>query len=201
MSAEKEYEAFSLCQQHSSRITRIMMHVKKKILLLSLLICVSVDASSTQLMNELKALNSEQKKVLHDTFSKGDKFDLGLTMSAIAWEESQFGMIPINLSDPSCGVFHNLLSSVASRNNMRLNGYTKNKLCIRLISDYDFGFAEGLSELLYWKNYWKDKKVSNTWSRMVSSYNAGWKYKNGVRYLKKIRAKVRALKLYMKTNL
>ena len=146
------------------------------------------------LSKELETLAPTQLYVLNETYVKGNDFDYGLTMSAIAWQESRLGLVPINVDDVSCGVFHNLLKSVASRHNLSPTLANRNMLCMRLINDYDFSFAEALAELKYWENYWQSKGVSKVWSHTVASYNGGFKASLSGSYLKAIRAKVRVLK-------
>ena len=164
-----------------------------------LIIMTSMSLFSNSLVKELESLNTNQLVVLHNTYEAGKAFDLQLTMTAIAWHESHFGEVPINISDPSCGVFHNLLSSVANRHNIRLNNYNKNILCMKLINNYEFAFSESLNELLFWKSV--HRKRSAKWSKMVMSYNAGYHYKNGKAYLREIQAKVKALKVFLKKDL
>ena len=144
------------------------------------------------LQSEFNNLNEDQRVILNLVYDKGKYFDLGYTMAAIAWQESHFGKVPINLSDPSCGIFHNLITTVANRHNLKLTSYNKNMICMRLIRDFDFSFAEALSELKYWQNYYHNQ--SKNWQSMVKSYNAGFKKENGYEYFKAIQKKVRFLK-------
>jgi hypothetical protein len=124
-------------------------------------------------------------------------------MAAIAWQESKFGKWMINLSDPSCGVFHNLLKSVAKREGKSVSKFSQARICEQLIEDFDFSFSQSLAELEYWKNYWKSKGYKNNelWRRTVMSYNAGFNYKNGKTYLDNIIKKIRILKKYNISNL
>lgn len=144
------------------------------------------------LKSDFQKLDPNQKYVLNETFVKGKEFNLGLTMAAIAWHESQAGAIPVNLADPSCGVFHNLITSVANRHGIRNTSFNRNVLCTRLVRDFDFSFSEALSELKYWENYYK--KQPKAWEMTVRSYNAGFTPENGGNYYKAIRSKVRFLK-------
>jgi len=172
-----------------------------KKLISTLLLIVNLQASKiNQLADYLKYhLTPEQKIILHKTFNKAKDFDLQYTMTAIAWQESQFGKYLINLSDPSFGVFHNHINSVARRHRITTK-WGKSRLAEKLIQDFDFSFAEALAELKYWQNYHSQYR---NWSKMVSSYNAGYKWnsKSAKKYLKSIRLRVRALKKYFKSIL
>ena len=162
-----------------------------KILLILLMAC-SLHAN---LVDELENLSYSQREVLIQTYIKAKPFDYHLTMMAIAWKESSFGKYPINLSDPSCGVFHNLINTVAKD----LDTYGKNRVCANLIQDFDYSFSEALKVLKYFENYWRDKSGETLlWSKTVSSYNAGFKWRNGSGYLEDIKQRIGALKIYIK---
>jgi hypothetical protein len=157
----------------------------------------SLYASSTKaLEKEFKNMSFKQKQLLVKVFVIGKHFDLENTLTAIAWKESQAGLIPINVADPSCGVFHNMLSSVSRRHNNQYNtSYKRNWLCTKLITDLDFASSEAISELLYWKNYHK-----NNWNNIWGSYNAGFNYDStvGKAYSKDILNRIKVIKKYIK---
>ena len=165
-----------------------------------LMLAMALNATPvTKAYQELKHLTLHQKRVLFTVYQKAHQFNLGYTMAAIAWQESDFGKYPMNVSDGkdgSYGVFHNLLSSVCSRH--PCTSWGKSRLAERLIFDLDFSFAEALSELKFWQNYWKAKKVPRVWSHMICSYNAGYRWKNGSKYRKMIIVKIKALQIFMK---
>ena len=149
----------------------------------------------TENHNWFVKLSSKQKQILFKTYAKGKQFNYGLTLTAIAWQESYFGKYPMNLSDPSFGVFHINIKSISKRHNKH-SKWSQSRLAERLLFDYDFCFAEALAELKYWENYWKSKGVSRVWSHTVSSYNGGYKWnsKQAKLYLKAIKKKIRLLK-------
>jgi hypothetical protein len=146
----------------------------------------------TKLVYELEHLEKEQLEILVKTFLKAKKHNLEYTMTAIAWQESKFGKYMVNLSDPSFGVFHNLITSVQKRH--RSNEWNRDRLVEKLLFDYDFSFAESLNELRFWNNVYNNQ--SSKWSKMVASYNAGYNHKNGTAYLYCIKSKIRALRVY-----
>ena len=51
-------------------------------------------------------LSSEQRYRLQWAYSYGEQYDLGWTMSAIAWHESNAGQYKINTKSNDYGVFH-----------------------------------------------------------------------------------------------
>lgn len=151
-----------------------------------------------KLVRELQHLNPNQKKVLQKTFLKGTSFDYEYTLTAIAWQESNFNKYTINLNDPSCGVFHIMPKYLIQHIDMEDTSWNQSRLCERLIKDYDFSFSAALFYLKYWENYWKAKKVSKVWSHTVGSYNGG--FHPNKKYIKEIRWKIRALKIYFKNQ-
>lgn len=153
-----------------------------------------LNASANKLEEELKNLNLSQKEVLEKVYEEGKKYNLELTLTAICWEESQFGKYMVNISDPSFGYFHNSVKSIQNRH--KSNNWNTSRLIERLLFDIDFGVEQAVLEIKFWQKVYKGKPKA--WSKMVSSYNAGYKYRNGEMYLFKIKEKIRALKKYKK---
>ena len=133
---------------------------------------------------------------MYNTFNKAKEFDLEYTMTAIVWQESQFGKYQLNLDDPSCGVFHIMPKYLIKRTSLKDTSWNRSRLCERLINDYDFSFAAALLELKYWQNYWRSKHVKMVWSHMVGSYNGG--YIPNWQYVEEIKNKIRLLKTMLK---
>ena len=152
-----------------------------------------------KLDKELLTLTTSQKVVLMKTFMKAKKIDLEYTMTAIAWQESRFGKHKINLSDPSFGIFHNQINSVCKREKS-CTDWAKSRNAELLVSNFDFSFKHSSLELMFWKQYWKKKGGARQWSRMVQSYNAGFNFWNGKKYLIDIKQKIKALKRFVKNN-
>jgi len=160
----------------------------KKVLVLIALVASILSASDYS----VEKLTDAQKSTMLHIYEAGKKFDLGLTLAAIAWQESQLGAHPINLSDPSCGVFHVMPSSLIRRLPLKNNAWNRSRLCERLISDLDFSVSAALMELKYWQNYWRVRlKQKNVWKHMVASYNGGFAAGPNSNYVKVIAKKVR----------
>lgn len=190
------------------------MAKKKLILVLVLMVSLltSVSAKSTSdekmisnLKEEISRISKEQMKVMIKTFAKGAKKDWSWTLTAIAWEESKFGLAKINFNDPSAGVFHNYLPTVLKNIKVKDTPYNRNIYGGKLADDFNFSFQQALIELERWK-----KVRKNNWSAVVKSYNKGYlwdkksriykkKYeKDAERYLKRITLKLQVLKWYFK---
>jgi len=161
--------------------------------LLLVLLTFSLYASP---FKEIDSLSKKQYTNLIWVYKQGKKYDLELTLTAIAWQESAFGKYPINLSDPSGGLFHNLLSSVCCRLSLTPNQWNQSRILERLISDKEFALQQAVAELLYWNNYWKVRRSTRVWSYMVMSYNGG--HRGSKKYYIDIVKKVKYLKRYFK---
>lgn len=178
--------------------------MKKSLIIFALLITSSFGSSSYEkYMYELNHLTSYQKTILFRTYIKAKQFGYENTMTAIAWQESRFGKYPVDLSGPSFGVFHNLVSSVSKRNGNSGTEWSNSRIAERLILDYDFSFSQSLAEIKYWENYWKSKNKPHVWREIVGSYNGGygWRHKkSSVQYLKDIIIRMKVLKKYLSKN-
>jgi len=159
-----------------------------KKLLITLLISSNLFAQ-----NPMFHLSQQQYQIMKKTWDKAKKFDLQYTMTAIAWVESKFGKYLIDLNDPSCGVFHIMPSTINS------NKWKQSRICERLIKDYDFSFSVALERFKFFYNYWRSKGYSKqiSWKRAVCSYNAGYNWKKGLKYYKKVVKTIKQIKQFM----
>lgn len=171
---------------------------------IGLLLSVQILSSGSLIsgyVNLLDRLTDEQKKVLLDSYTYGSEHDLGLTLAAIAWQESNFGMYMTNLSDGkhgSYGPFHILLDYAMIRHDVK-NKWDQSRLAERLLFDFDFSAEEALSQLKYWQNRFKDNANSHAWA--IAAYNAGssgLKSKKGQNYRADIKIKIQALQIWLK---
>ena len=150
-------------------------------------------------INNFLDLSNRQIETLFWVYKKAFSYDLSYTLTAIAWQESLGGYVPINLFDKpwgSCGLFHANLKSVIDRHpELKLGRYPSkfqlNKLCAELIHNKNFAFQEAVQEIFYWKKIFK-----GNWLKIWAAYNAGWNWKTaGMSYAKKIAIKIKALKI------
>lgn len=163
----------------------------KKLLLLIFFI-INVNGAY---IDELYNLNTKQRAVLQAALDKGLENGFDYLLAAIAWKESSFGTKVTNHSDGlhgSYGVFQNLLTTVIKRENGNINSteereYYKNKL----ISDFDYASNMAMIELDAWLKYHKGNL-----RKAVMSYNAGFKYTNGERYMRDVYHRIKVLKKY-----
>lgn len=155
--------------------------------------------------NDLDKMTPMQKSNFWYIYNRAKPFGekTALAMVAIAWNESCLGLWPMNLTDGkygSFGLFHNLAESVLKRHDMKVNGWNASRIGERLVFDKGFSFAESLEELKYWENVWRSKGVRRYFHRALASYNAGWKWKKGKKYAKKIEKKMRLIEKYLIRN-
>jgi hypothetical protein len=99
------------------------------------------------------------------SYHYGEKYGLGTTLAAIAWQESSFGLKLWQPSDPSAGIYHILLPNVQKR--YRCSYET---LKVLLIANPQFCAQLAVEELGYWLHYWHGNKVL-----ALASYNGGFR--------------------------
>ena len=128
--------------------------------------------------------------MLKNIYEFGKPYDLGYSLAAIAWKESNVGKFMINLQDPSCGFFHNNINTVMSRRGITDTPFNRNVLCQKLINDVPYSASEAVAELAYWRTVHK-----TNYTKIWASYNAGWSYTNGLNYSQDIKNRIKVLKV------
>jgi len=174
-----------------------MIKMFSSLLIATGLLIASDIVSVADNVKELKSINLKQRSVLFASFRYGFNKDFGYTMAGIGWQESKNGRDRINLSDPSFGIYHNLLGSVINREGVRNTAYYRNKYANKLVQNDEFARSQALSELLYWESYHLRKSGrAGLWQKTVRSYNAGGSYncKEADNYYINIKNKIEALK-------
>ena len=138
----------------------------------------------------LFALSQNQLTVLHNIMEKAKPFNLSYTMAAIAWKESSLGKNLINLSSGDCGVFQ------VSAKTLSNNKFKQNRICQRLILDFDFSFSVALERYKYFYNYYRSKGLPKgvAWKRAICSYHSGWDWRKGILYYKAIVRNIRSIR-------
>lgn len=149
---------------------------------------VSFVVNSTEIQEcsffENGGLSEQQKSVLRYSYERGKEYDLGLTLASIAWVESTAGVDRVNWKDPAFGAYQIVIhdkSSAVKRLNIT-DKIEQVHLANRLVVDDILGATLAIMELEYWK-----ARHQGDWRKMIMSYNAGTKYKNGKAYLNKIK--------------
>ena len=168
----------------------------KKLFLL-ILICSNLFCSD--LAEDLKNLNYNQRYILVKTFfdskefykSKNDR----LLLTAIAWKESNFGEKLVSKTQ-DYGTFQININSFNSRFGSEikaagLSTYTKDLLK----NNHRVGMMAAVAEL----NFWKEKYKTDL-DKVVASYNDGTNISNiGKEYSADIRKRMIILDSYLKT--
>lgn len=151
-------------------------------------------AWANDLANIYHKLTIEQKNVLQSAYNYGKEYNLGYSMAAIAWQESFVGnlIVPINLQDPSAGIWHkNVYIALAESSSMGNTGLSLNMMADRLIDDTEFAASLAIADLEHWKVL-----RNGRWLDIWASYNAGRYYSSekGQKYAYSIRDKIKILK-------
>ncbi len=110
---------------------------------------------------------------------------------AIAIKESRVGKYLVNVDTKDYGMYQANIKTVISRENAKDTSWNRNVLAMKLISDFQFATKNAIDELSYWQ-----KVHNNDWTKVWSSYNAGWKYNSNEakKYSKDIALIIRELR-------
>ena len=133
-------------------------------------------------------MSGQQRDTLVKSFIIGSEYDLGYSLAAIAWKESQAGKYLINISDPSFGVHHILITSAMKRSGMKDTSFNRNRMASKLL-EHNVSAKFAIQELIFWKN-----KYGEDWIKVWSSYNAGYNWKNGLQYSHDILLKIKSIR-------
>ena len=170
----------------------------KKLLLIFLFVLANAKIYSVkENLYHLKHLSKSQYEILIQTWNYAKAYNLQYTLTAIVWQESDFGKYLINLQDPSCGYFHKLLPEYAKELGLKPNNWNMSRVCQELLN-YDTSFMVALQTLTKKKNYCKihyGYRGGQLWRCMVVGYN-GFSRKGRI-YYKNIVNKIKALKIFM----
>lgn len=118
----------------------------------------------------VKHLSAQQKNLLVQSIQIGEKRNLGYTLAAIAWVESQAGLYPVNANSHAYSPYHILLKTALARRNVPNTDFNRSKMASRLVGDLEYSAALALEEVEYWQKV-RGKKNVFDW---LASYNGGW---------------------------
>ena len=161
--------------------------MRLKVILITLLLISNVFASDFDINN----LTPQEIKTLKEIKAHGKENGLSYSLMAIAIKESGLGKYLVNVDTKDYGMYQANIKTVISRENAKDTSWNRNVLAMKLISDFQFATKNAIDELTYWQ-----KVHNNDWTKVWSSYNAGWKYDSNEakRYSKDIALIIRELK-------
>lgn len=158
---------------------------------------ITLEQLTKKYSEDLKKISPEQRDIMNQVAKLASGFDLSYTAAAIAWQESNFGKYPVNLSDPSCGVFHKLVVPYLKARDRKVTSFTKNQACSELISDLELATSILIEDIEYWKLSHKRRgaDVKDILTLAIRSYNTGYKYQSNdaKNYEKSVKARIKAL--------
>jgi hypothetical protein len=168
-----------------------IVNMFKLLLVIVSLISINANASVSNIKKQLELIDSDQLYNLVYAYNYGLDYDLEYTLAAIAWVESKAGKYPVRLDvQPSCGVFHNRVLTVAIRENVpksKLTPFKRSAICSTLIKETGYSASHAIKELTYWK-----RRHNGNINKMWAAYNSGSAV--NPEYVSKIRNTIRALR-------
>lgn len=173
-----------------------------KLIVLLFVVNICFGKTLTQYVNQLNRLTPEQKRILDYTYNKGQEYKLGHLLSAIAWQESNFGMWRINLADGKYGsysIYHIMLEYYIKYYNINNTEWNRSRNAELLFLDNDKA-TEYVVELL--TSYSKHHKTNKTHDKVIKSYNAGYNINSdkAKQYYSNINLRLQALEIYYKNK-
>lgn len=152
---------------------------------------------------ELELLDNSKIELMMKMYVAGYKYDLGYSLIAVAWKESYFGNYLINLSDGahgSFGLYHIRVDIAAARNKLKTD-WEISRYAEKLISDFNISTSEAITNLLYWRDYFKDSDTP--FQNMFSGYNGGGKgnqIAKSINYGEDALLRIKAIQRFFKKN-
>lgn len=134
-----------------------------------------------ELIVELLKLDDRQKEVLYKVFNRGSGDNLAWSAAAIAWQESKFGNIQMelkifidtNTSKPyksfGCGIFQNELDVILNKYQKPKTAYNRSYACTQLVSSPEVAYKEFRDNIQFWMSLHGDN-----WYKVWASYNGGY---------------------------
>ncbi|WP_416862229.1 hypothetical protein [Helicobacter ganmani] len=135
------------------------------------------------------------------SYLAGEQDGFGLTLAAIAWQESCAGVYKMNFQDPSAGNFHAYIPGVINRYpQLKQNGFTQNMVGAMLVENDAFAEQIAIIELKYWQ-----KEHKGNWKNIIKSYNKGYSWQKNEqanlqaeKYYQEVAIRVKQLESYFK---
>ena len=135
--------------------------------------------------SEWESLSAEQKYRLEYAYNYGKPYDLGWSMSSIAWQESHAGKYKINTKSKDYGLFQ--INATTIFNILGVTSYwKKQEIITKVVMDDALSAYLALDVLQHFQRVHK-----NDWKKMIMSYNIGNQkddknLKKGLAYHKKV---------------
>lgn len=137
----------------------------------------------------LAQFSESQKQVLLRSYLAGEQDGFGLTLAAIAWQESCAGVYKMNFQDPSAGNFHAYIPGVINRYpQLKQNGFTQNMVGAMLVENDTFAEQIAIIELKYWQ-----KEHKGNWKNIIKSYNKGYSWQKMSRQIYRLKNIIKKL--------
>lgn len=138
-----------------------------------------------------RQLNNDQLHNIRLSINRGANDDLGLTLAAIAMTESTLGKYRVNTRTKDFGLYQINLKTAKSIIGIE-NEYLGYLLAMKLTFDDELNAKYALNVLRHFHKVHK-----GNWSKVIMAYNAGNNYKNGERYLTKVKSNLKMIRQCM----
>jgi len=159
-----------------------------------LIICLMVPMMSYAASTDTfvcEKLDDSQVATIASAYMFGQKFDMGNSLSAIAWQESLAGKWKIRLGrNASFGVYHINIKTAMKRLHKKDTHFMRGIVAQHLVDNDNLSAKLAVEELKYWK-----KVRHSNWHKVWASYNNGYHYtKQAKQYALNIAAIIKKIK-------
>ena len=160
---------------------------------LLIILVLFIQASALTLEERITHLSEHQAETLCYMHNFGKATDMSWTLSAMAWQESDFGVLTLSRNQQDVGVLQINLTSFKHRyaEQLEVSPISDSGLRYMLMNDIELNAMSGVAELEFWKSVYTKQGKTNWWN-VWSSYNRGWAGND--EYAFNIREKIKVLK-------
>jgi len=154
-----------------------------KLLLLCIFLFSTLSAEEPDLKKDWSALSKDEKASILRSYLVGRKYDMGLTLAAINWQESRGGRWQVSTDHNDVGVYHINLHWYFKALNIKDTIYNRSKYTTFIILHPDLSEEYVIAKLL------NLRKIYNS-----NYYSVWWHYNGSKKYATDILHKVKFIK-------
>lgn len=150
------------------------------------LILIVTNIYSFSLEDDWKSMSPKERRTIYKSFVTGSKYDLGLTLAAICWQESKGGRWQICTNYDGFGLYHISIYWYLKELKIKDTIFNKSEYATILLTQPE------VSERFV------IKKLQNLYATYGDYKTVWWKYNGSKKYSELILAKVKFLKIKFK---
>ena len=162
----------------------------RTLVLIAFLLLLAINLLADQsLKQQWRDLSPQQRSLAYSTYRIGSMQNVGLTLTAIAWEESYFGKYQISVKSQDYGIWQANIKWFLANKGKEDNLYNRNYFATKLVTSEHFARQYAIEQILMWHSR------KGNWYKVWVAYNSGTTgTTKGKQYADRILKKVKFLK-------